>query len=72
MAQQPPIRVRAQHPRGSEGRAVRQEQNRLVRKVRAICEMLDADAGVAGTGYLALFDAADGPREVHVGTDPNE
>lgn len=67
-----PIRVRALHPRGSEGRAVRQEFNKLLRKVEALCGLLDADPGVQGTGFTALLLASDGPREVHVSDNPND
>ena len=65
-----PINVRSQHPRGSETRVVRQQYNLLRAKTRALCVMLDADAGVSGTGYTALFDAADGPSPVYITANP--
>lgn len=67
-----PIRVRSQHPRGAETRIVRQQYNKLRKKTRDLCIMLDADPGVAGTGYLALFDAADGPSPVYITDNPND
>ena len=67
---QTPILVKSQHPRGSEVRVVRQEYNKLRAKVRALCVALDADAGVAGTGYTAAFDQADGPSPVYITANP--
>ncbi|MCC7053986.1 MAG: hypothetical protein IT355_12050 [Gemmatimonadaceae bacterium] len=64
------IKVRSTHPAGSETRIVRQQYNRLLAKVRELCVMLDADAGVTGTTYVATLEAIDGPSLVHIGANP--
>ena len=60
------IRVKSMNLRGSEGQVTRQEYNKAYTKMRELCTALDADAGVAGTNYLATFDDATGPSAVVV------
>lgn len=60
------IRVKSMNLRGSESQVTRQEYNKAYLKLRELCTMLDADAGVTGTNYLATFDGADGPAAVVV------